>query len=337
MTRYTAEKALLGDQPIIVLTDHDDQRKLRVACHGAALLSFQVPLNGELHDIADGYRDANEVATRPGSRFAIMVPFAGRIGDARYTFDGQAEDLQPGVIGADRASRHGFVRNTDFEIAELTADAAGARVTLSTSAIRPQPGYPHSIDLAVAFTLDAGGIALDVSMHNVGDTEAPCFFGWHPYFRVGNSALAGSAADGWQLQIPGETLIRTDADLIALPGAEAYVPLDDAPAFDFREARLIGSTILDHEYTDLQVEADGYIRTRLRDPVSGLAIAVWQERGVMHAFTADTAARDARRAVALEPMECMADAFNRPEWLDAIRLLPGAERRFRCGVEVLLP
>ena len=337
MTRYTAEKALLGDQPIVVLTDHEDQRKLRVACHGAALLSFEVPVGGVVHDIADGYRDANEVATRPGSRFAIMVPFAGRIGDARYRFDGHAQDLQPGVTGSDRASRHGFVRNTDFEIAALTMDDRGADVTFSTSAIRPQPGYPHAIDLAVTFTLDAGGITLDVSMRNVGDSAAPCFFGWHPYFRVGNNALAGSTVDGWQLQIPAQTLIRTDVDLIALPGAAAYVPLDDAPAFDYREARLIGNTILDHEYTDLHAESDGHIRTRLRDPASGLAIAVWQERGVMHAFTADTAARDARRAVALEPMECMADAFNRPEWLDAIRLLPGAERRFRCGVEVLLP
>ena len=107
MTRYTAEKALLGDQPIIVLTDHEDRRTLRVACHGAALLSFEVPLAGKMHDIADGYRNAKEVAKRPGSRFAIMAPFAGRIGDARYTFDGHAQDLQPGVTGADRASRHG--------------------------------------------------------------------------------------------------------------------------------------------------------------------------------------------------------------------------------------
>jgi aldose 1-epimerase len=35
-------------------------------------------------------------------------------------------------------------------------------------------------------------------------------------------------------------------------------------------------------------------------------------------------------------MECMADAFNRPECAAAIRLEPGAERRFRCGVEVEL-
>lgn len=337
MTQYTAETEQLGDEKIVVLADHDGQRKLRIACHGAALLSFEVPLNGAMHDLADGYRDAGEIAARPGSRFAIMVPFAGRIGDARYRFDGLAQDLQPGVTGSDRASRHGFVRNCDFDVVALSATASDARVTLATASIRPQAGYPHAIDLAVTFSLGATGMTLEASMRNVGDDDAPCFFGWHPYFRVGNNAAAGSGADSWKLQIPARTLLRADAELIALPGAAAYVPLDDAPAFNFRQSRVIGAAVLDHEFTDLLPDADGLIRTHLADPASGLAIAIWQERGVMHAFTADTASRDARRAVALEPMECMADAFNRPEWHDAIRLAPGAERHFRCGVEVRLP
>ena len=329
MPRYTAEPAALGAQAIVLLTDQSDGRRLRIACHGAALLSFEVPTAAGVRDLADGYRDAAEIAARPGSRFAIMVPFGGRIADARYAFDGQSQDLQPGVAGAGRASRHGFVRDAAFAVAALGADDQRAQVTLSSAAIRPQPGYPHAIDLSVSYTLDAHGLTLEARMRNVGASAAPCFFGWHPYFR-----LADAAVDGWQLQIPAQTLIRTDAELIALPGATAYVPLDDAPALDFRIPRRIGVSVLDHEYTDLQAEADGRIRTRLRDPASGLAIAVWQERGVMHAFTADTVSRDRRRAVALEPMECMADAFNRAEWAAAIRLLPGAERSFRCGVEV---
>jgi aldose 1-epimerase len=44
--------------------------------------------------------------------------------------------------------------------------------------------------------------------------------------------------------------------------------------------------------------------------------------------------RDVRRSVALEPMESMSNAFNRPDCADAIRLEPGAEREFRCGVEI---
>lgn len=331
-TRYAAERAWLGEQPIVVLTSPDGSRRLRIACHGAALLSFEVAVGGTMHDLADGYRDAAEVVSRPGSRFAIMVPFAGRIADARYTFEGQSQDLQPGVVGAERASRHGFVRGVDFEVTALEADEQVAQVTLVTTAIRQQPGYPHAIDLAVTFTLDASGLTLEVRMRNVGDSAAPCFFGWHPYFR-----LADSTVDGWQLQIPAQTLIRTDAHLIALSGAAAFVALDDAPALDFRKPRLLGDSILDQGYTDLEADADGRIRTHLCNPSSGLGIAVWQEHGVMHAFTADTVSRDPRRSIALEPMECMADAFNRPECAEAIRLLPGAERSFRCGVEVKLP
>lgn len=57
----------------------------------------------------------------------------------------------------------------------------------------------------------------------------------------------------------------------------------------------------------------------------------------MLAFTADTVTRDVRGSIALEPMESWSDAFNRPDCAAAIRLEPGAERIFRCGVEIELP
>jgi len=330
MTCFHAAEAMLGAQPVVLLEDVAGGRRVRIARCGAALLNFEANEGGAWHDYADGYRDDAEIAAHSGSRFAIMVPFAGRIADARYTYDGRAQDLQPGAVGDARASRHGFVRGTTFDLVALAADEQKAQATLATRAIRPQPGYPHAIDLTVIFTLDAAGLTLEVAMRNVGDSVAPCFFGWHPYFR-----LADALVDGWEMQIPAEGLVRTGADLIALPGAAAYVALDDAPALDFREPSVIGDRILDQSYTDLQADADGRIRTHLRDPASGRALVVWQEHGLMHAFTSDTISRDVRRAIALEPMECMANAFNRPECADAIRLEPGAERRYRCGVEIV--
>jgi len=326
-TRYGAGRAWLGDQPTVELVDHDTRRRLRIALHGAVVLGFEVPFAGAVRDLADGHRDAAGIAARPGSRFAIMAPFAGRVADAGYHFDGEAYDLQPGVTGSARAARHGFVRDEDFRVVSLEADGQAARVVLGTT-IDPQPGYPHVIELCVTYRLDAGGFTLEAVMRNAGDRVAPCFFGWHPYFRV-----ADGLVDGWELQVPADTLIRTGADLIALPGVEAFVALGDVPALDFREPGLIGDRILDQGYADLQADADGRIRTRLRDPASGFGMAVWQERGVMHVFTADTLDHGARRSVALEPMECMADAFNRPDCAAAIRLEPGAERIFRCGVE----
>lgn len=325
--RYGVERSSLDGQPIVILGD-DSGRRVRIACHGATLLGFEVRRGNLPFDIAAGHRDAAEIVARPGSRFAIMVPFAGRIGDARYRFDGIDYDLQPGAAPGSRESRHGFVRDADFAVTELTAEAGAARATLRT-AVGRHPGYPFAIDLAVSFTLDAGGLALAVRMRNDGDQPAPCFFGWHPYFRVGDGL-----ADEWTLEIPARKLIATGADLIPLPGAAAYVPLDDAPTLDFRRSRPIAGSVLDQEYSDLLAGADGRIRTRLTDPKSGFGITVWQEKGVMHAFTGDTLKRDLRRSIALEPMECMADAFNRAEWAAALRLAPGAERIYRCGVEL---
>jgi aldose 1-epimerase len=333
MARFTIEHESLDSYPLLTLADSLTGLRVRIARLGATVLAIEVPVRGAVRNIADGHRDAQELSTQKSSRFAIMVPFANRIADARYRFGGETFDLLPGAVGDEaRAIRHGFMRNQVFELASEQAGPDAATITLASSAIRPSlhAGYPFALDVAVTFTLDANGLTVEAAMRNVGDRAAPCFFGWHPYFRLDQGAV-----DQWELQIPADTFVVTDADFIPLTGAAARQPMDQAPAeLDFRRARPIGAVELNHGFTDLRPDADGRARTRLRDPVSGVAIAVWQHSGVMLAFTADTVPRDPRRAVALEPMESMADAFNREDCAKAIRLEPGAERRFICGVEV---
>lgn len=334
MVAFRAERAHLGAHELAVLHDETSGRRVRIACRGATVMSLEQAWQGGMLDLADGYRDAGELDTRPSSRFAVMVPFANRIADARYVFDGVARDLQPGVEGAQRAARHGFVRGVDFELRDVQADALGAQASFHTQHIRPgvHPGYPFAIDLTVTYVLNAQGLELHAQMRNVGGTAAPCFFGWHPYFRLGDTPV-----DSWELQVPATTLVRTNADYIPLDGRAAQVSLDDAPEVDFRASQAIGTRELNHAFANLQADADGRARTRLRDPSTGLALALWQESGVMLAFTADTVTRDVRRSVALEPMESWSNAFNRADCADAIRLAPGASRTYRCGVEIVLP
>lgn len=318
----------LDTQPLVVLNDMARGRRVRIARHGACVLGIEASFGGRRVELADGHRDVAELKARPGSRFALLAPFANRVADARYCFDGSEHDLLPAVSGTARASRHGFVRDTDFAIASLQADEHGASVLFAT-AIAAQPGYPFALDLAVRYTLAADGLTLETTLHNVGPTAAPAFVGWHPYFRVGPGPLAT-----WQLRIPASDVIRTDSEFIPLPGPAAYLPLAQAPELDFRQPRAIGALELNHSYAGLLPDADGRARTWLRDPASGICIAVWQERGVMLAFTGDTLERGARSSLALEPMESLPDAFNRPDCAQAIRLEPGAARTFRCGVEI---
>ena len=330
MPAFTATCDTVGTHRLAVLSDHRRGRQVRIACRGATVLSIEATHAGGSVTLADGYRDAGELEARSSSRFAVMAPFANRIADARYHFDGRMYDLQPGVSGAERAARHGFVRGVDFDLTAMCADAERATVTMVHGiSADAHPGYPFAIELAIRYTLDARGLALEAQMRNVGRTAAPCFFGWHPYFRLGDSAM-----ESWELQVPATALVATDDDFIPLPGPAAHRPIEAAPALDFRAAAAVGSRELNHAFDGLLPDADGLIRSRLRDPATGLAITLWQERGVLLAFTADTVSRDARRSLALEPMESWADAFNRPDCAAAIRLEAGAERLFRCGVEI---
>jgi aldose 1-epimerase len=321
----------LDGQPVVVLNDVARGRRVRIARHGACVFGFEARIGDARVPLADGHRDGAELAARPGSRFALLAPFANRVADARYRFDGVGYDLAPGAVGAARASRHGFVRDADFVVAALGADEQAAGVLFAT-AIAPHPGYPFALDFTVRYTLAADGLSLETTLRNTGSRAAPAFAGWHPYLRVGSAPV-----DAWELAIPATCVIRTDADFIPLPGQDAYLPLAQAAGLDFRRPRAIGPLELNHTYTGLQPDADGRARARLRDPASGIAIAVWQEGGAMLAFTGDTLERGARRSLALEPMESLPDAFNRPDCAEAIRLEPGAARTFRCGVEIPTP
>lgn len=64
---------------------------------------------------------------------------------------------------------------------------------------------------------------------------------------------------------------------------------------------------------------------------AGATLLSWVAGGLTHLFTGDTLARARRTAIAIEPVSAMTDAFNHPGQAAAIRLAPGATRRFHCG------
>ncbi len=332
MSRYALRHEHLGSWPVVAMIDTVTGTTVRVARRGATVLEYLFPVHDRLRNVVDGYATTGALDSLAGSRFAVMCPFANRVADARYTFDGRVHDLAPGATGTARRILHGFLRDVDFELVSMDTDATGASVRLRSEAIRPDafPGYPFALDLEVVFTLSPAGLELEAAMRNVGDAAAPCFFGWHPYLRLGDDGIRDL-----EMKLPARRAIVTDAALIPLPGDAAHVSLDDRPDCDFRDWRRIGDSVLDNGFDDLEADGDGRIRSHLRDPESGLHVAMWQASGVLQVYTGDTLDGDAaRRAVALEPMQAMTDAFNRPDCAAAVTLAPGEVRTFRCGLEV---
>lgn len=329
---FDVREGRFGDLATLQLTDPDTGATAVLAPRGATLLSWHPAVPGiPAAGVVDGYRDEAEFAAQAGVRNGLMAPFSNRIRAGRYRFDGAEHDLLPGVAEPDRLVYHGFLRLLDCDAADVATDATSATVRLTSSAIRPGAfdGYPFALDLDVTYRLTAAGLTLRVVGHNVGDRAAPYGCGWHPYFRLGSGPV-----DTLELHVPARTAIRTDEALIPLAGERARQPIDDDERPTFERPRPIGPAVIDAAYTDLVPDPDGLARTVLRDPATGVTLTVWQPAGLMHVFTGDTLDRDRRASIALEPVELMTDAFNRPECAAAVALAPDARRTFDCGVEV---
>lgn len=326
---YQVRNVVRGGIDAIELRDERSGAFAVFARRGATLLDWCVPHASEMVALTDGYVSAEDLAGQNGVRNGVLAPFPNRIAAGCYAFDKRSYDLLPGAPAGERLIYHGVLREMDLAIAEVQESVDDATV-LFTGFLAPQavPGYPFALELSVRVSFTARSLALNVTATNVGKHAAPYAAGWHPYFRLGNAAI-----DSLELTVPATRCVLTDDALIPLPGEAAFAPLADAPLPDFRHPRMLGAAVIDGCYADATPDADGVIRSRLRDAATGRQLTIWQRGGLTHVFTGDTLARDPRRSIAIEPVEVMTNSFNRPDCEALIRLAPGATRSFACGAE----
>lgn len=295
---------------------HAGRAELVVALLGATPLRWTVPWAGGRWDLLDGYVDDAELASQDGVRNGIMAPFCNRVADGRYIFDGVAHDLLPGVPAGERTTYHGLVRTEPFVLVRLDEDddAAEARLRCDALAGGTAVGYPFRVVVEVRYRLTARALDVEITGWNTGTTDAPFASGWHPYLRLPGAPTV----DGLHLSVPAVREVVTDTHLVPLAGAAAY---RDRPPVRWEP---VGDRVVDRSF----VPAPGPCVTVLRDPASGTAVTLTQQRGMVHVFTGDTLARDRRASIAVEPVEVLTDAFNRPDQTDAVRLRPGERRTF---------
>jgi aldose 1-epimerase len=187
--------------------------------------------------------------------------------------------------------------------------------------LHPQPGYPFSLALEVEYALAADGLSVRTTATNIGVDACPYGAGVHPYLTVGTPSV-----DAAILTSPGATVIRSDDR--GLPVGTDRV---ERTPFDFRRARAIAATTLDHAFTDLERGDDGLARVELRHP-DGSGVVLWVDEGYRYLmlFTGDPLPDVGRRSLAVEPMTCPPNAFRTGESL--VRLEPGETHTARWGL-----
>jgi aldose 1-epimerase len=129
------------------------------------------------------------------------------------------------------------------------------------------------------------------------------------------------------LRVPGRTVLRSD---------ERGLPIGTQPVsgteFDFQRPKQIGSTMLDHAFSDLERDKDGLARVELRDSDHRRQVSLWVDESYPYLmlFTGDHLPDVRRRSLAVEPMTCPPNAFRTGNAL--IRLEPGSSFASTWGI-----
>ncbi len=255
----------------------------------------------------------------PDYRGIIAAPWPNRIADGKYSFDGAAHELP--INEPERATAlHGLAFPLDWAWKESDAGS----LTLACT-VGPTAGYPFALELEARYTLDDTGLHTSVTARNTADVAAPYGVCPHPYLVAGSSPL-----DEWVLEFSADSFLEVTPDRLLPVGT---VPVD-GHAFDFRSARAIGSTEIDHAFTDIAFDG-GLARLSVRDPAgTGVGMSWGENCPWLQIHTADKPAPvPGRLGLAVEPMTCPPDAFN--SGTDLIRLEPGAQHTASWSIYAL--
>jgi len=279
---------------------------------GATLCAYGV---GD-RPILDGFA-ADQVC--PGASGQLLAPWPNRIADGTYAFAGSRHHLPIDEPEFGNAI-HGLVRWEKWRVDRLSADRVRFGYRLCA-----RPGYPFPLDLSVEYRLARSGLVVTFRATNLGETECPFGYGAHPYYL-----LRDRSVENVELCVPAREWLEIDERSIPI----GHQPVAGTP-LDYREPHRIGASRLDHEFTGLDRDREDVARITLRDEVD--EIRLWQDRMLdfVHVYTGDTLPEPERRrrAVAVEPMTCAANAFNSG---DGLRVLhPKVPFECRWGIEVL--
>ncbi|MGH9063881.1 MAG: aldose 1-epimerase family protein [Acidimicrobiales bacterium] len=254
--------------------------------------------------LLDGYGAAERCT---GARGQSLIPWPNRLRDGRYTFGGLDHQL-PLTEPARQNAIHGLVRWANWTVAEQDR----ARVTMAHT-LHPRDGWPFTLGLRIAYELGEDGLSVRTTATNLGGGPCPYGAGAHPYLTLGTGSI-----DELSLRAPGTRWMRTDDRMIP----EGLEPVDQS-SYDWREHRVIGSTVLDVGYADLDRGPDGLAKVELVHGQSGATVELWMDRAYEYLmlFTGDSLDEPGRRrkGLGVEPMTCAPNALQSG---DGLRTLP---------------
>lgn len=140
----------------------------------------ELTLNG--HKIIQELTPLTYADTYPSS---ILFPFANRIKDGKYTFNGGHFQLETNQKEENNAL-HGLVYNKTFEVINLKTSSNAASVLLEYNETNISEGFPYTYTIQLEYTFSKENFKLKINIKNTDSKSFPFTLGWHPYFVSAN-------------------------------------------------------------------------------------------------------------------------------------------------------
>ena len=310
-----------------------------ILTYGGIIQQLCVPdRDGTIANVALGFDNLDDYATKSPYFGAIVGRYANRIANGRFTLDGVTYDVP---VNNGPNSLHGGIKGFDKQVwrAEIPDDDRPIGLRLSHISPSGSEGYPGTVTTSVVYELSPDEPTLRVGYHATTDAPTVINLSNHCYFNLageGNGTILDHV-----IQLRASRFLSVDATLI--PTGE-LAQVRDTP-FDFTEAHVIGERIDTQEDEQLAI-AGGYDHcfvfdtdvesgwlVRVADPGSGRVLTVQTDQpGVQFysgnfldgSFAGTSGKVYERRAGFCLETQHFPDSPNHPEFPSTV-LRPGEE------------
>lgn len=288
--------------------------RARVLTLGAIVQDLR--LQGYDHPLVLGATDPTRYLTSHRYLGAIVGRVANRIANARFTIDGQTHHTDPNFLG--RHTLHGGDDGPDLML-WTPLDVSRHSLSLALDLPDGHMGFPGNLSITAQISVLDKALQIDLSA--TSDAATPCSLTHHGYFDLdGRGDIRGHS-----LQIDADRMLPLDGDQIPTGQVSAV----DGTEFDFRKARLLGDTRLDHNFClstaprPLRPVAtlEGQNGLRMQAQTTACGLQIYDGAHFQDLPGLDGRIYRAHAGLALETQH-WPDAPNRPGFPDAI-LRPG--------------
>lgn len=308
---------------------------LAIIGYGARVRDWRVPAGGDARPVILGFDDWQRYVSDGNYLGAIAGRVANRIGNSRFTLEGQEYLLEP---NEGRNHLHGGPGGLSDLVWSLEADSAGNAVRLAITSASGDMGYPGSAEIEVIYALD--GNRVSITMRAEVSETTPISLVQHHYFNL----MGSGDVLGHRLQIEADRFTQVDEELIPT-GELAEVA---GTEYDFRTARTIleaggGSPRLYDLNLALRADRDVTApAVTLVAPDEALTLRLWTEQPGLQFYNGAyldgvEGGLDGRTyppfgGMCLED-QAFPDAVNHPNF-PSILVTPDAGYMHRCEIEI---